>query len=56
VPDNEVSDSGGAEAVAQILAEVREILAQAGPTVTVTQNVKAGRDVYNAGGNMNITR
>ena len=40
----------------QILAEVREILSEARPTVTVTQNVNAGRDVYNAGHDMNITR
>jgi hypothetical protein len=44
---------------AQMLAEVREILAQAAPaaaTVTVTQNVKAGRNAYVAGRDANITR
>ena len=42
---------------AQMLAEVREILAEAGPRAKITQNVRAGRNAYVVGqGNMNITR
>jgi hypothetical protein len=41
---------------AQLLADVREILAAARPDVTVTQNISAGRDAYVAGRDMTITR
>lgn len=41
---------------AQLLTVVREIISIVGPTVTVTQNVKAGRDTYVAGRDMNIGR
>jgi hypothetical protein len=41
----------------QMLAEVRDILAAAGPRVKITQNVRAGRDAYTlAQGDMHITR
>lgn len=41
----------------QLLAEVREILAEAGSTVKITQNVRAGRNAYVVGhGDMNISR
>ena len=40
----------------QLLAEVREILAEAGSTVKITQNVRAGRNAYTAGRDMNINR
>jgi hypothetical protein len=39
-----------------MLAAVREILAEAGPKTTVTQNVKAGRDAFAAGRDMTITQ
>ena len=42
---------------AQMLAEVREILAGATPPVKITQNVRAGRNAYVVGqGDMNVTR
>jgi hypothetical protein len=41
---------------AQILAEVREILAEASPRVSVSQNVHAGRDAYVAGRDQKFTR
>ena len=42
---------------AQVLAEVREILAGAAPRVKITQNVRAGRNAYVVGqGDMNVTR
>lgn len=42
---------------AQMLAEVREILAGATPRVKITQNVRAGRNAYVVGqGDMNVTR
>lgn len=36
--------------------QVREIIAAAGPAVTVTQHARAGRDAYVAGRDMTITR
>jgi hypothetical protein len=42
---------------AQMLAEVREILAGATPPMKITQNVRAGRNAYVVGqGDMNVTR
>lgn len=42
---------------AQMLAEVREILAGAGPRMKITQNVRAGRNAYVVGyGNIDVTR
>lgn len=42
---------------AQMLAEVREILAEAPQRVKITQNVRAGRNAYVVGqGDMNVTR
>jgi hypothetical protein len=41
----------------QMLAEVREILAEAGSIVKITQNVRAGRNAYVVGhGDMYISR
>jgi hypothetical protein len=39
-----------------LFAEVREIIAEVRPGVTVTQNVNAGRNAYVAGRDQNITR
>jgi hypothetical protein len=41
---------------AQLLADVREIIAGARPNITVSQNISAGRDAYTAGRDMTITR
>lgn len=41
---------------AQLLADVREIIAAARPSVTMTQTISAGRDAYVAGRDMTITR
>jgi len=42
---------------AQMLAGVREILAEAAPRVKITQNVRAGRNAYVVGqGDINVTR
>jgi hypothetical protein len=41
---------------AQLLADIREIIAAARPDVAVTQNISAGRDAYTAGRDMTITR
>jgi hypothetical protein len=41
---------------AQLLADVREIMGEARPNVTVTQAISAGRDAYAAGRDMTVTR
>lgn len=44
------------EADAALAKDVAAILAEARPNVTVTQNVVAGRDVYNSGRDMTVNR
>jgi len=44
------------ESDAQLEAEIREIITAGQPTVTMTQQVAAGRDAYVAGRDMTITR
>jgi hypothetical protein len=41
---------------AQLLADVREIIAAARPGATVAQTISAGRDAYVAGRDMTVTR